>query len=371
MLTSPPTDILLDKTSPSPEPWLIRIPDVFADLESDIMRALGATPIKRLGRDFRLVHLANSATMFQPTFARWVPWAIPIHHAWPCKPQETPGFIEKAAQTLARKFAAAHPQTLMVGALDPSASNRQDRTLASNLRGRALQLFPASANIRHAEQQNPITPTLFCLLGKEGLFCGLQPPRSAGGFHPGGTKFIRQTGNHAISRAGAKIAEALHFLQLHRPLPPPGAHWLELGASPGGMTAELLTKNFRVTAVDRAPLDARLIGAAGLHPVVHDAATFVPVKGSRYEVILSDMNGSAHDAMAHVIRLLPFLKPDGLVVFTLKTSGVESFHAIDELATSVVSAATHAGLSWLAGTHLTYNRREFTLFFTHTPPIEL
>ena len=70
------------------------------------------------------------------------------------------------------------------------------------------------------EAQDSRAPTLFCLVGKEGLFCGLRSPRAANGFHAGGTKFIRQSGPGNISRAGAKIAEALHYLQLHRTPPP-------------------------------------------------------------------------------------------------------------------------------------------------------
>ena len=81
------------------------------------------------------------------------------------------------------------------------------------------------------------TPNLFCLVGKEGLFCGLQSPAASNGFYPGGTKFIRQNTPDTISRAGAKIAEALHYLQLKKTPPPAGSQWLELGASPGGMTA--------------------------------------------------------------------------------------------------------------------------------------
>jgi 23S rRNA C2498 (ribose-2'-O)-methylase RlmM len=217
--------------------------------------------------------------------------------------------------------------------------------------------------IRDAEEQAPESPTLFCLIGKEGLFCGLQTPRSCGGFHPGGTRFIRQNTPETISRAGAKIAGALHQLRLYRPVPSAGAHWLELGASPGGMTAELLNRGYQVTAVDRAPLDTRLIGAPGLHAVVGDAASFEPAKGERYDAILSDMNGDALDSIKRVLRLSSRLKPGGLVVFTLKTAGVVGYDALNTLENSVVSAAAGAGLERIAGIHLAYNRHEFTLFF--------
>jgi hypothetical protein len=350
--------------APAPVTWLIRIPEVFAPWEAEILRDLAAVPLKKPGRDYHLVRLANPDTLRDSAAAGFVSWNLPVHHSWPCSPGEIPGFIEKAAQALQRKFGGNPPQTLIAGALDPGDSNRYFRTLASNLRGRALQLFPpALSAIRDVETQDCRADTLFCLVGKEGLFCGVQSPRLSNGFHPGGTKFIRQNAPGTISRAGAKIAEALHHLQLHRPQPPAGSHWLELGASPGGMTAELLTRGYQVTAVDRAPLDARLQKAAGLKSVLADAATYQPAPGVMFDAILSDMNGEAVDAIGHVARLSKHLRPGGLAVFTLKLPGVTSYAEVRGMEARVVHLAAAAGLRLFARTHLTYNRQEFTLFF--------
>jgi hypothetical protein len=347
-----------------PADWLIRIPLVFAAWEMEILRDLGAEPLKKLGREYHLVRLPDPAALRQAAAAKFVHWNLPMHHAWPCRPAEIPGFIEKAAQTLLRKFGGSSLQTILIGPLDPGTPQRQYRTLGSNLRGRTLQLFPpATSGIRDAGDQDGRKPTLFCLIGREGLFCGLASPLQANGFHPGGTKFIRQSSPSAISRAGAKIAEALHYLQLHRPPPPPGSRWLELGASPGGMTAELLARGYQVTAVDRAPLDARLFSSPGLKSVLADAAAYQPDAGERYNALLSDMNGDAHGSIAHVLRLAPFLRPGGIVIFTLKLPGVSTFAEANSLESSIVAAAAAAGLQRLARTHLTYNRNEFTLFF--------
>jgi 23S rRNA (cytidine2498-2'-O)-methyltransferase len=350
--------------SPSPVLWLIRISEVFADSESMILQSLAAERVKKLGKEFHLVRLAKPDQLHHSEAARFVRWNLPVHHSWPCCPQETPGFIEKAAQALCRKFAAAGPQALIVGPLDAGSSGGYYRTLASNLRGRALQLFPPQvAAIRDAEAQDSKAPTLFCLIGREGLFCGLQSPQQSNGFYPGGTKFIPQNAAGTISRAGAKIAEALHYLQLERPLPAAGSHWLELGASPGGMTSELLGRAYRVTAVDRAPLDKRLDNAAGLVSVLADAATFRPARGIVFDAILSDMNGDARESISQVVRLSRFLKPGGLVVFTMKTPGVTSVEEIDTLERSVLEISAAGDLRVFARTHLTYNRHEFTLFF--------
>jgi 23S rRNA (cytidine2498-2'-O)-methyltransferase len=368
-LLSNPKVILSNSTSPPARAlWLIRIPDVFLDCEVEILRALQAVLVKKLGRDYRLVRCADPGAIHGHDVSKFVSWSLPVHHSWPCNPQETQGFIEKAAQALVKKFGDARPQALMTGALDSGPSNRYYRTLASNLRGRALQIFPpAVGEIREAEEQSPLSPTLFCLIGKEGLFCGLQSPQSCGGFHPGGTRFIRQNTPDTISRAGAKIVGALHQLRLYRPAPATGAHWLELGASPGGMTAELLNRGYQVTAVDRAPLDPRLKNSPGLHAVIGDASSFEPAKGEWYDVILSDMNGDALDSITRVIRLCSRLKSAGLVIFTLKTAGVVGYDALNALETSVIATAAAANLDRITGIHLAYNRHEFTLIFERRP----
>lgn len=351
-----------------PAKWLIRISEVFEDAEVDIIKGLEAGFLKKLGRGYSLIQIRNPAAIRHSEAAKFIRWNLPVHHSWPCCPQELPGFVEKAAQALFRKFSGANPQTVIAGPLDPGSANRYYRALASNLRGRTLQLFPPHVSaIRNAEEQDSHVPTLFCLVGKEGLFCGLQSPEASNGFHPGGTKFIRQNAPGTISRAGAKIAEALHYLQLHRPLPHAGCHWLELGASPGGMTAELLARGYRVTAVDRAPLDRRLENMPGLKAMIADAATFQPEKDVVYDTILSDMNGDARESIARVIRLSKHLRPGGIVIFTLKMPGVTSYDEANALEASVLNFAEAACLRVFARTHLTYNRHEFTLFFESNP----
>lgn len=356
----PPTD----PSSGSPSPWLIRVPDVFSGLEAGIIGSLGAVKLKKIGRDYILIRINEPASIHHSAAAKFLRWNMPVHHMWPCCPKETAGFIEKAAQALRRKFGVLNPQTIFIGALDPDASNRYYRTLASNLRGRTLQLFPTQASaIRDAESQDGTAPTLFGLVGEEGLFCGWQCPRESNGFHPGGTRFIRQNEPGMISRAGAKIAEALHHLALYRRVPAPGSHWLELGASPGGMTSELLKRDYMVTAVDRAPLDVRLKNSNKLQAVLMDVALFNPAAGMVYEALLSDMNGDARESIAQTARLSKHLHPGGLVVFTLKTPGATAFEEINMLSAEVAEAASKAGLRQIAITHLTYNRHEFTVFF--------
>ncbi len=191
----------------------------------------------------------------------------------------------------------------------------------------------------------------------------MQSPKESNGFYPGGTKYISQNTPDTISRAGAKIAEALHYVMMHRRAPKKGSHWLELGASPGGMTSELLGRGYKVTAIDRAPLDKRLDKVKDLHFALLDVTGFRPNASMRYDAILSDMNGDAREAIQQVGRLSKNLNAGGLVIFTLKTPGITTFAEMNTLYRDAVSVAADAGLDLFAKTHLTYNRHELTLFF--------
>jgi 23S rRNA (cytidine2498-2'-O)-methyltransferase len=343
---------------------LVRISEVFSALTGEILGLLGSEKVKRLGSEYYLFQTAIPQAIKDSSAARFIRWHLPIRHSWPCNPEKMDGFVEKAAQSLYYKFESYNPQTLLVGRLDPGSPKQYYKALASNFRGRALQVFDLpEGSPKTAEDQNPSVPTLFCLIGKEGIFSGMSTPLEAGGLHPGGTKFISQSSDDTVSRAGAKIAEGLHFLSMHRPLPPAGSHWLELGASPGGMTSELLKRGYEVSAIDRAPLDPRLSRNKNLTFLKEDVAEFVPPRGIRYDAILSDMNGPPRQAITNVTRFKDFLNPGGLVVFTLKTTGAETIAQIDALEKDVLAIAESNGFSLITRTHLTYNRQEFTLFF--------
>jgi len=347
-----------------PRPWLVRIAEVFAPEAADLVRRLSPAGSTALGREYHVLKSCTEAVLRGAEGSLYVSWRLPLEHSWPCRPRTMEGFVEKAAQTLAGKFAARGPQALLVGQLHSGTPNSYYKKLASNLRGRALQLFPPMPVAPDAaEAQHSGRATLFCLLGPEGLYAGMATPLQANGFYPGGSKHLPHDAVDGISRAGAKVAEALHYLRLHRAPLAKGAHWLELGASPGGMTAELIAKQFRVTAVDRAPLDRRLDGARGLTFVLGDALNFRAPEGVWYDGVLCDLNGEARASMRALLAHQGALRAGAVVIFTLKLSGVESVAATLALRDEVVALAGAGGLALLAQTHLRANRREFTLFF--------
>lgn len=343
--------------------WLVRIPEVFADLRPEILAAMAASSRKELGV-YSLVRLPAGVSPRGGAAGIFVPWCLPVEHAWPCDPGKTEGFIEKAASALARKFSARHPRTVWVGVLQPGPGDGWFKRLASNLRGRCLQLFPGSAMpLAEAGSQRTGEAALFCMIGAGGLYAGMASPRECNGFYPGGIHHLPKSAGTSISRAGAKIAEALHHAALHGKPPGKGTHWLELGASPGGMTLELLNRGHHVTAIDRALLDPRLEGADGLEFYQKDVSSWHPARGRKFDALLCDMNGDPLDAFAQVLRLKTCLRDGAWIIFTLKTTGREGMDELLALHRKVLAGAETGRCDHMATTHLSGNRREFTMWF--------
>lgn len=337
--------------------WLVRIPEVFSKFADQLcpgaVAKRGESSYHRVASNDPDWPLPEACRMFSR-------WNLPVHHAWPCEPENVACFVEKAAQAIVAKFSGCHPRALLIGAFEPHSRKGYFRKLASNLRGRTLQLMPAADGT--ADTIAAQDPVVYVLLGRTGMFCGLHAPLRANGFHPGGTRYIRQSGEGVPSRAGAKVAEALHHMALFAEVPAAPVHWLELGACPGGMTAELLRRGYRVTAIDRAPLDRTLDGARGLDFIRADVAMWKPPADAVYGAMLCDMNGPAEMAFSQVSRLALRLRPGSPVVFTLKTTGADDVASIRSLESRIRSAAASAGLIHLQTTHLSYNRNEFTMF---------
>jgi len=351
--------------SAEPKPsaqWLVRIPEIFEGVSGSLLEKFGADSTKRLGLDYYLIKTQDPAAIQDSEAAKFVRWNLPVEHGWPCNPRKMGGFIEKAAQTMLTKFGERKPQGLFIGQLNAGSPDGYYKKLASNLRGRSLQLF-SGLEAKTVEEQDPEAQSLFCLVGREGLFCGMQSPRRSNGLYPGGSKFVDKNSPDTISRAGAKIAEALHFLLMHRAPLENGSHWVELGACPGGMTSELLARGYQVTAIDRSPLDPRLNKRPGLRFVHADVGDFEPRPGEDFDAILCDLNGPPEESIAHVERLSASLKTGGLVVFTLKLPRVEDVDGPCRLFQKMAQVAGRADLKLFAATHLTYNRHEFTMFF--------
>lgn len=348
--------------------WIVRLGEVFSPWAPTLFERLGCSGLA-LAPEFWLLRFTKEVDLPSRLEAAVFRWCLPVGHAWPVNPRKFDGFIEKGTRALAAK--AADP----AGPLSPSPRNAfvtsppldaAMKTLASNFRGRLLQVLPSTASrvrLPPPEEEEAQSPVLQVFLCPKGLYAGVTTASHAKSRYPGGTKFVQQSASDIVSRAGAKLVEALTLLPLRRFDLPPAAHWLELGASPGGMTAELLKRGFQVTALDRAPLAPALSGRTGLTFRQIDVSAYTPNQ-ALFHALLCDMNGLTERSLEEVLRLSRSLAAGAPVLFTLKFSEDASLSLVDAL-TSLdrTERLAHPVLDLELVTHSTYNRHELTCLF--------
>ncbi len=103
---------------------------------------------------------------------------------------------------------------------------------------------------------------------------------------PGGILQLEENKIDPPGRAYLKLQEA--FIRLQK-WPEPGEVCLELGASPGGWTWVLIQLGAKVIAVDRSPLDERLMHNPLVSFIKHDAFTLKPEEVGHVDWVLCDV----------------------------------------------------------------------------------
>ena len=103
----------------SPQPWIIRISDVFAPIAAEVLKHFGADSHTALGAEFYSIKTLTPEAIRSTPASIFARWNLPLQHTWPCNPQKMEGFIEKASQTLLKKFGPQFPQQLLIGQLNP------------------------------------------------------------------------------------------------------------------------------------------------------------------------------------------------------------------------------------------------------------
>jgi 23S rRNA (cytidine2498-2'-O)-methyltransferase len=157
------------------------------------------------------------------------------------------------------------------------------------------------------------------------------------------------------SRAYLKLWEAL--LRWGR-WPKAGERALDVGACPGGWTWALLELGAEVTAVDRAPLDPRLLGHPRLRALEGDAFRWGP---ERWE---GQLNWLCSDLICYPARLLDFVEPwaaSGRVdhmVCTIKLQG-EGWQGLLPRFEAIPGASV---------LHLWHNKHELTWLWRRAEP---
>jgi 23S rRNA (cytidine2498-2'-O)-methyltransferase len=94
---------------------------------------------------------------------------------------------------------------------------------------------------------------------------------------------------------------------------------LDLGAAPGGWTKVLLEAGYRVTAVDPAGLNAKLLENENL-TYLGITAQRIPAGIGPFSLIVNDMRMDVYDSCRVMQELSDRLADDGSAVMTLKLS---------------------------------------------------
>ena len=264
---------------------------------------------------------------------------------------------KKPPRRWCRKFGGSQPQTVMIGPLDPGgSSNRYYRTLASNLRGRTLQLFPPQVGaIRDAGGSRTAGPDAVLPDRQGGLVLRIA--------ESGGRRmaFIRAAPNSSARTPPASSAGPA------RRSPRPSTS-LRLDRRAAGRGQPLAGTRCQPGRHDRRVAGAGLPGDRGGPGAARQAVGTTrracarcwrmrPPSGRSaavvYDAILSDMNGDARESISRVIRLAKHLRHGRVGGFHVETAGSCHLRGRQELEASVVALAATAGLRMFARTHLT------------------
>lgn len=353
-----------DESETSPAQWIVQIGDDFYGNWRNELAHFDLKVTTMTGGFQRILASANHGSQLRlideqlglSPFTRYV---MPCHHMWPVSHQSE-NFIERATQGLFKKFSQYPIVNIQV--FSPQDSLRAH---AQNLRGRLIQVFEPHLQLNSdrgfgAWRQNPSQApadraSLQVCLTATCLYAGISSPRAMKSFFAGGRRFIKVI--HGSSRAAGKIVEALETLPLCGLSIKNAARILELGASPGGITRELLNRGFSVTPIDRAAIAADLMTHPNCDWHQIDVRAFTP--SHAYDALVCDMNGPAQLSMFEVTRLASHLEPGSPLIFTLKIPTQSNPSNLIELTRAHFK---NNGLQTRLVQHLFHNRSEVTFF---------
>lgn len=171
---------------------------------------------------------------------------------------------------------------------------------------------------------------------------------------PGGCIEFTEDKEGPPSRAYLKLWEAL--IRCGK-WPGPGEHCLDAGASPGGWSWALSRLGAEVTAVDRAPLEPRVLAMPGLNFLKHDAFTLKPEDLGPQDWVFSDV-------ICYPPRLYEWVEKwlaSGLCenfVCTIKMQGAEPDFETTRLFAEIPGGTV---------SHLYHNKHELTWTKIRTP----
>lgn len=287
-------------------------PDAYRDAVADLKALYPTARVVRVGddvgqlacEDLSLERLAQACLTKPAFFVRHltqVRETVPLEDVADGLPRLT-----AAAQALMEEWPGGAPVALQVWAAEGAPGGVQSQ-VDSALRA---HLSAAGREIRRAG----CAKTIHVCIARRGLVLASASTADALADWPGGRVRLRAEPDQ-VSRSGHKLEEAVLVFGL--PLENGGVA-IDLGASPGGWSQVLASRNFTVHAVDPADLAPSVLA---IPKVVHDKMTagrFLADPRVRADVVVNDMRMDPLLSCEVMLQAARTLKPGGLAVVTLK-----------------------------------------------------
>ncbi len=264
--------------------------------------------------------------------------------------------IAAAARALGTRFAALWIE--MPDTNDGKSLSTLTRPLGPHLE-RALRKAGVTFDDPGAEERLHVF-----FVGGRACYVGLSKVANASRWPMGIARLRMPSGSP--SRSTLKLAEAMmEFLPARRF--EPGATAVDLGASPGGWTWQLVQRGFMVTAVDNGPMDAALLESGQVKHRRDDGFHYRPP--DPVEWMVCDMVESP----SRIARLVAKWLGEGWCresIFNLKLPMKKRWEEV-ERCRGIIDEALGGGGYYLRFKHLYHDREEVTGYLARraAPPL--
>ncbi|MFC6332149.1 SAM-dependent methyltransferase [Paenibacillus septentrionalis] len=229
-------------------------------------------------------------------------------------------------------------------------SHSHDLTASKLELKQAIEEALLQAEAEPVKQEPDLIIALFA--HEQEMLIGFGTVEEMGSDWPGGAiRFQREEGQ--VSRAKFKLLEAEKVFGLDYSN---YSAAIDVGAAPGGWTSLLLERGLKVTAIDPAALDERIVYHPKLTHLRMNASNVKLPKGS-FDLLVCDMSWSPNEMSKLVLSLAPAIKPYSYAIITVKLMHKKGLQSIKDVKQRLSSSFTILGAK-----QLFHNREEITLF---------
>lgn len=188
------------------------------------------------------------------------------------------------------------------------------------------------------------------------LFVGLSKPAdNLSDWSGGAIRYMKE--EDQISRAKFKLLEAEQRFGIDFSV---ARTALDIGAAPGGWTSLLLERGLRVTAIDPASMNPRLLGNP-LLTILKKNAGDVKLRPNEFDLLVCDMSWDPRQMGRLVADLLYALQSGGTAIITVKLMHKKPFQTVRD-----ILKIFEPDLFLLKAKQLFHNREELTLYLQKT-----